>query len=86
MTSPGSTNALRIRSFTSVALLPRTHGLSLVIRKQKMDPGSAGHATEGLYFFKKKCQGHEQWGEAEELFLSDASEATGWLKTTHTAR
>ena len=51
-----------------------------------MDPGSAGHATEGLYFFKKKCQGHEQWGEAEELFLSDASEATGWLKTTHTAR
>ena len=56
MTSPGSTNALRIRSFTSVALLPRTHGLSLVIRKQKMDPGSAGHATEGLYFFKKSVK------------------------------
>lgn len=41
-----------------------------------MDPGSAGHATEGLYFLKK-CQGHEQWGEAEELFLLEASEATG---------
>ena len=53
MTRTGSTDALRIRSFISVAFLPRTHGLSLVTRKQKTDPGSVGHATEGLYFLKK---------------------------------
>ena len=50
-----------------------------------MDPGRAGHATECLYFLKK-CQGHEQQGEAEELFLLNMSEGTGQLKTTHTPR
>lgn len=58
-------NGMR-RHFTSVILLPQTHNLSLILRKNIRQIPVEGHSTEYLTRPPQNCQGQKQ-GKPEKL-------------------